>query len=140
MSLNNKSFSSFFTVRYSETDRMGFLYYGHYASYFEVARVNALKELGVRYRELEDSGFLLPVRNFEVTYKKPAFYDDQLEVRTIIREFNGMRILFYFETYREEELLNSAKVELVFVSKNSLRPCKAPEQIIEKINSAITSK
>lgn len=125
----NKIFKSNFTVRYSETDRMGYLYYGHYASYFEVARVNALKELGIRYRDLEDDGYLLPVRTFEVNYKRPAHYDDELEIRTIIREFDGVKILFEFETYRENDLLNTAKVELVFVNKSSLRPCKAPDNI-----------
>lgn len=127
MSQLSKVFISHFTVRYAETDRMGYLYYGHYASYFEVARVNALKELGVRYRDLEDDGYLLPVRTFEVNYKRPAHYDDDLEIRTTIREFNGIKILFYFETYRSSELLNTARVELVFVKKSTLRPCEAPE-------------
>jgi acyl-CoA thioester hydrolase len=137
MSQLSKTFISKFTVRYSETDRMGYLYYGHYASYFEVARVNALKELGVRYRDLEDEGFLLPVRTFEVNYKRPAHYDEDLEIRTTIREFNGVKILFYFETYRLDELLNTAKVELVFVNKHTLRPCSAPNDVAHVISEAI---
>lgn len=132
----NKIFKSNLTVRYSETDRMGYLYYGHYASYFEVARVNALKELGIRYRDLEDDGYLLPVRTFEVNYKRPAHYDDELEIRTTIREFDGVKILFEFETYRENDLLNTAKVELVFVNKSSLRPCKAPDNIQKLVAKA----
>ncbi len=138
MSQLSKVFISHFTVRYAETDRMGYLYYGHYASYFEVARVNALKELGVRYRDLEDDGYLLPVRTFEVNYKRPAHYDDDLEIRTTIREFNGIKILFSFETYRATELLNTAKVELVFVNKTSLRPCEAPESVKEILIQATT--
>ena len=87
---------------------------------------------------LEDDGYLLPVRTFEVNYKRPANYDDDLEIRTTIREFNGIKILFYFETYRSSELLNTAKVELVFVNKSTLRPCEAPENVKEILNQAST--
>jgi len=87
---------------------------------------------------LEDVGYLLPVRTFEVNYKRPAHYDDDLEIRTTIREFNGIKILFYFETYRLSELLNKAKVELVFVNKSTLRPCEAPENVKEILIQATT--
>ncbi len=71
-------------VRYAETDRMGYAYYGNYATYFEVARVEALRELGMSYRELEDSGILLPVRDLHIKYHKPAYYDDLLTIKTSI--------------------------------------------------------
>lgn len=64
-----------FRVRYGETDRMGYVYYGNYATYYEVGRVEALRSLGFSYRSLEDSGVLLPVSDFSVRYRKPAYYD-----------------------------------------------------------------
>jgi len=131
MKIHERIFHSKFTVRYSETDRMGYLYYGHYAAYFEVARVEALRELGVVYKDLEDEGVLLPVRSFNTQYKAPAHYDDLVEIQTRITQFTGTRILFSFETYRGETLLNTAEVELVFVDKNTGRPCKAPQHIAD---------
>lgn len=131
MNLHHRVFLSTFTVRYSETDRMGYLYYGHYAAYFEVARVEALRELGIVYKQLEDEGILLPVRTFNIHYKAPAHYDDTVQIQTRIKQFNGTRILFYFESFRDKTLLNTAEVELVFVDKNSGRPCKAPEHVAQ---------
>jgi acyl-CoA thioester hydrolase len=130
MIISNRVFHSKFTVRYSETDRMGYLYYGHYAAYFEVARVEALRELGIVYKDLEDEGIILPVRTFNIHYKVPAHYDDLVEIQTRIKQFSGTRILFHFESFRNDTLLNTAEVELVFVDKNTGRPCKAPEHIV----------
>ena len=95
-----------------------------------MARVEALRELGVVYKDLEDEGILLPVRTFNIHYKAPAHYDDLVEIQTRITQFSSTRILFHFESFRIDTLLNTAEVELVFVDKNSGRPCKAPEHII----------
>lgn len=123
-------------VRYSETDRMGFVYYGNYAQYFEVARVEALKKLGVSYKELEDSGIMLPVLDFQIKYYKPAYYDDLLTIETTITEIPGTRIRFGYKTYNEkEELLNEAVTTLVFVSSESKRPCRAPQEIIHQLEN-----
>ncbi|MFM7731677.1 MAG: acyl-CoA thioesterase, partial [Flavobacteriales bacterium] len=73
-------------VRYSETDQMGFVYYGNYASYFEVARVETLRASGITYRELEEQGILLPVREFSIRYIQPARYDDIVDITTTITE------------------------------------------------------
>jgi len=131
MKIQERIFHSKFTVRYSETDRMGYLYYGHYAAYFEVARVEALRELGIVYKDLVDEGILLPVRTFNIHYKVPAHYDDVVQIQTRIKQFSGTRILFAFESYRDETLLNTAEVELVFVDKTTGRPCKAPQHIAD---------
>ena len=80
----NKRFSTKLRVRYSETDKMGFCYYGNYAQYFEVARVEALRELGIVYKNLEENGILLPVTEFHLRYKQAARYDEVLEIRTLI--------------------------------------------------------
>ena len=72
-------------VRYSETDRMGYVYYGNYAEYLEVARVEMLRSAGIAYRALEDEGVMLPVRELKIVYHKPARYDDEIIVRTEMR-------------------------------------------------------
>ncbi len=115
-------------VRYGETDRMGYVYYGNYAEYYEVGRVEALRKLGFSYKEMEDQGILLPVLEFSINYKKPAFYDDEITVKTSIKEMPGVKITFHYECYNENnELLNAGKVTLVFVNKNTNRPCQPPE-------------
>lgn len=117
-------------VRYGETDRMGYCYYGNYAQYFEVGRVEALRELGVTYKELEDEGIGLPVSNYEVEYKRPAYYDDELQVVTVITSCQGARIEFDYEVLNEkQELICTAKTTLVFVDLESGRPVKAPEMV-----------
>jgi acyl-CoA thioester hydrolase len=82
------------------------------------------------YKDLEDEGILLPVRTFNIHYKAPAHYDDLVEIQTRITQFSSTRILFHFESFRSDTLLNTAEVELVFVHKKSGRPCKAPEHIV----------
>ena len=72
-------------VRYGETDKMGYCYYGNYAQYFEVARVEALRELGLSYKELEDQGIALPVKDYSVEFKRPAKYDDELIIKTDVQ-------------------------------------------------------
>ena len=72
-------------VRYGETDQMGFVYYGVYAQYFEVGRVELLRSLGVDYKSLEEEGYFLPVVNLEIQYKKPALYDDEMTIKTTIK-------------------------------------------------------
>ncbi len=91
-------------VRYAETDQMGYCYYGNYAMYYEVARVETLREIGVSYKELENQGILLPVLDFNIKYLKPAYYDDQLTICCKIPILPSVKIKFEYETY--ENLLN----------------------------------
>jgi acyl-CoA thioester hydrolase len=119
-------------VRYGETDQMGYVYYGHYASYFEVARVEMLRSLGFSYKKLEEEGVLLPVLNFSIKYIKPAYYDNLLTIRTVIPETPAARIRFMYETFNEKnELINTAETTLVFVSKLSGRPTLPPADLME---------
>lgn len=122
-------------VRYAETDRMGYTYYGNYATYFEVARVESLRELGVSYRQLEDEGILLPVSEYSIKFLKPAFYDDELVIKTNIIELPTARIKFSYQTWRGDDLLNEAKTDLVFVDKTSGRPTRCPEQVLDKLRN-----
>lgn len=119
-------------VRYSETDQMGVVYYGNYAQYYEVGRVEALRQLGMSYRALEEEGTMLPVLQLECKYIRPAKYDDELRVVTIIKELPSTRIRFDHEIYNEEGvLLNVGQVTLVFVNMETNRPCKAPSSVLE---------
>lgn len=121
-------------VRYAETDKMGYVYYGNYAQYFEVGRVEALRELGLSYKTMEDEGIMLPVLTFEIQYFKPAFYDDLLTIKTTIPEIPKARIIFEYETYNtKDDLLNKGKTSLVFIDVKTGKPQAAPLYIIEKL-------
>ncbi|NVK63929.1 MAG: acyl-CoA thioesterase [Flavobacteriales bacterium] len=115
-------------VRYGETDQMGYCYYGNYAQYFEVGRVETLRSLGISYKELEDQGVMLPVSDFSVKYKYPAKYDDALTIETSITEVRGARLLFdYSVTNEAGQLVATAHTTLVFVAKETMRPITPPE-------------
>jgi acyl-CoA thioester hydrolase len=136
--LTHLEFSTNIRVRYAETDQMGYCYYGNYASYFEVARVEALRQRGIQYKELEQNGILLPVKKLEITYHQPAKYDDLLEIRTLIVQLEGVRIAFTYKTYNEAGvLLNEAYTLLVFVSAETQKPMAIPAAIIEQLSQKI---
>lgn len=133
--LTHLEFSTNIRVRYAETDKMGYCYYGNYASYFEVARVEALRQRGIKYKELEENGILLPVKKLEINYHQPAKYDDLLEIRTQIVQLEGVRIAFTYKTYNEAGvLLNEAYTLLVFVSAETQKPMAIPAAIIEQLS------
>ena len=113
-------------VRYGETDQMGFCYYGNYAQYLEVARVETLRKHGISYKELEEKGILLPVRNYSIKYVSPAKYDDLLAIHTEIKKLEGSRIIFSYEIHKDHQLIATAETELVFVSSKSFKPIKMP--------------
>ena len=109
---------------------MGYVYYGNYAAYLEVARVEALRSLGITYKSLEDEGVLLPVVQYNMRYLKPAYYDDEIEIETIIPFIpDSVRIRFEYITKRDDEILNRAWTELVFVDKATGRPMRCPEDV-----------
>lgn len=78
-------------VRYSETDQMGYVYYGNYAQYLEVGRVEWLRNLGISYKSLEEMGIMMPVINLQLTYLKPAKYDDLLSLNTCLTKKPGVK-------------------------------------------------
>lgn len=127
-------------VRYAETDQMGYVYYGNYAQYYEIGRVEALRNLGISYKSVEENGIMLPVLNFSIKYFKPAYYDDLLTLKTTIKEIPRARINFEYETYNENgELLNKGETTLVFIDAKTNKPCAAPQFFIEKLNRYIES-
>lgn len=121
-------------VRYGETDRMGYVYYGNYATYFEVARVEAMRSLGLTYKGIEDSGILLPVHTYDIKFLAPAYYDDELLIKTDIIEMPRARIRFRYETLNSEGVtINTANTALVFIDKKSNKPIAAPDLFTEKL-------
>lgn len=122
-------------VRYADTDQMGYVYYGKYAEYFEVGRVEALRKLGFRYRDLEkDQGIMLPVASLTIKYKAPAHYDELLTVRTSIRERPTRVITFLHEVLNEEgKLLTEGEVKLVFVDIQTGKSVQAPSTLHEHL-------
>ena len=122
-------------VRYAETDQMGFVYYGVYAQYYEVGRVELLRSLGLSYSKIEDLGFFLPVVNLVVNYKKSAFYDNELNIKTTIKEIPRSKITFFYEIFNEaNELLDEGSTTLVFMNKKSKKICKAHKILIKRLS------
>ncbi len=123
-------------VRYAETDQMGVVYHGNYAQYFEMGRVEWLRNLGLSYSVMEKQGVMLPVVSLTLNYKKPARYDDLLTVRTILKKQEGVKIEFDYEIYNEDgQLLTIGNSVLVFVDMKTGRPVLPPEYVRESIDS-----
>jgi acyl-CoA thioester hydrolase len=121
-------------VRYGETDQMGYCYYGNYAQFFEVGRVEAMRSLGCSYKKIEENGIMLPVAEFSVKYLQPAYYDDLLRIETQIVSLQGAALFFNYALYNESNvLLANATTKLIFVDRQSMRPIKPPQLFVELI-------
>lgn len=121
-------------VRYAETDQMGVVYHGNYAQYFEMGRVEWLRSLGVSYKWMEENGVMLPVVSLQINYKKPAYYDDLLTVKTIFKCQTSVKIEFDYEIYNEAGvLLTTGYSMLVFVDKNTGKPMLPPHYVTDKL-------
>ena len=122
-------------VRYGETDQMGYLYYGNYAQYFEVGRVEMIRSLGVTYKELEElHGIWLPVVSLDMRFVRPAYYDELLTVRSELRELPGEYITFHVEVFNErKKLVNAGRVRLCFFDAETKKVVQAPELLLEKL-------
>ncbi len=122
-------------VRYGETDQMGVVYHGSYVPYFEIGRVEWLRNRGVSYKFMEESGISLPIVSMQINYKKPARYDDLLTIHTKLRNYSGVKIEFDCEIFNEnKELLTNAYFILVFVDLKTGKPTPPPSYILEIIN------
>ncbi|MEO8515205.1 MAG: thioesterase family protein [Flavobacterium sp.] len=131
-----KSYEFKVRVRYAETDQMGVVYHGNYAQYFEMGRVEWLRNLGFSYKTMEEAGIMLPVVSLSMNYKKPALYDDELTVRTIFKSQTSVKISFDYEIYNQDhELLTTGHSVLVFVDIKTRRPISPPDYIIEKLKN-----
>lgn len=121
-------------VRYGETDPMKYVYYGNYAEYLEVARVELFRELGMSYDEIENQGIWLPVSEFNIKYLKPARYDELLEINTYIKKIPGVRIEFEYEIYNCSKVkITEAKTTLFFLSSETGKVIRCPSFLMDLI-------
>lgn len=121
-------------VRYAETDKMGVVYYANYAIYFEIGRVEWLRNKGISYKEMEDEGIMLPVISLSMSYKKSAYYDELLTITTRLKKLSPLRIEFEYEILNQnQELLTTGETTLVFINAQTRRPAPAPEYILKKL-------
>lgn len=120
---------------------MGVVYHTHYLDYFEVGRTEALRNVGVRYRDLEDEGIILPVVEVHVQYKGPARYDDLLVVEVVFSETPAVRIPIDYTVYRDgdSEPLATGHTTLCFMDAERRRPIRAPEAVVDAFSSVLTS-
>lgn len=125
-------------VRYSETDQMSYVYYGHYAQYFEIGRTEWVRALGLTYKSMEqDHSLMLPVYDLHIQYHKPAVYDDLLEIHTWLTAEPGVKLQFAHQIFNEKkECLVSGEVILVFIDASSRKPVRAPSFFLEALKSS----
>jgi len=125
--------------RYGETDKMGYVYYGRYLEYFEVARTEMIRSFGISYRELEDEGVMLPVIHSELDYKLPVYYDVEMNIKVLVFDIPGVRLqTFYKVTTKESDKIHVlGEVSLCFMDSETRRPCRAPAEFLDKITQNI---
>jgi len=122
-------------VQYYETDQMGVVHHSNYIRYFEIGRTDLMRRMGLCYKNLEDSGTVMPITNVEVRYLYPAYYDDIICIKSFIKELPKARIVFNYEIYNAQgKLLVDGSTTLAFVNKETGRPQRAPEKMIQTLS------
>lgn len=119
-----------YRVPYPEVDRLNVVHHSHYAKYYELGRIEAMRALGWSYRQMEDDGIGLFVAQIQSKFLRPARYDDVIRIQTIIPEMPGRRILFHTEIYTpDNEICNSGRTKLLFVRKEKMKVCSMPDKL-----------
>lgn len=120
-------------VRYGETDKMGVVYHGNYALYFEIARTEALRNIDITYKSIEDNGVMMPVVNLTVNYKRPAKYDDELTIKAMFKEVPTVKSVIDYEIVNQHgELLSTGQTTLVFVDMQTNKVTRCPQALADK--------
>lgn len=121
-------------VRYGETDQMGYMYYGNYAEFFEVGRVEMLRSLGLTYRWMEETGIMMPVLEMKCRYLKPARYDEEISIKVTMDKMPGVKIHFKYELFNEkEELIHIGETLLAFINMKTNRPSLPQQEFLDKL-------
>ena len=128
-----KNFFIKIKVRYCETDQMGLVHHGSYINYFEEARIAWISNLGLSYSDMEKSGIILPVSKLNVSYLRPAYFDDDLLVSVELAELPTSRLIFNYTIKKEEEVIVTATTVLAFLNKETKKPVKCPDYMLEKV-------
>jgi len=120
--------------RYGETDQMGYVYYGRYPEFFEVARTEMLRSLNFTYREMEEDGVMLPVVSMEIDYKQPVFYDEEMQIKVMLFDHPLVRLQTYYAIYtkRQHKPHVKGRVALCFTDSESRKPIKAPAAFLNR--------
>lgn len=122
-------------VRYAETDAMQYVYYGNYAQYFEVARAELFRHLGLSYNEIEQKGILMPVSEHYTKYIFPAQYDDMLTIHTRVKELPTAKIIFEYQIFNaQNQKIAEASTTLFFLDKNTKKITRCPDFLMELIS------
>ena len=123
-------------VRYGETDQMGVVHHGNYALYLEMGRIEWLRKLGVSYKKMEESGVMMPVISMSLNFKKSAYYDDVIHVKTQLKNRPTAKIEFEYEiTDDKGEIITTAQVVLAFIDVKTKRPVRAQKYILDVIDN-----
>ena len=128
-----KIFKTMITARYSETDSMSYVHHSNYLKYFEIGRLGWLKDIGFSYKKLEDQNIILPVVRTNITFRKPAFFEDELILETTLLKVPSYSIEFKYNIYKNTELINEGYTKLIFLNKLTNKPIRCPKKIIEAI-------
>lgn len=123
--------TTYIRVRYGEVDQMGFLYYGNYALYYEVARADMIRDAGYPYNEMERDGTVMPVVKMNAKFLKPALYEELIRVETTIMELRRHPfITFYHKLYNEQnDLIHKSEVTLTFYDPITKKRVPMPERL-----------
>ena len=115
---------------------MGVVYHGNYVQFIEMGRTEWLRVLGISYKEMEAAGVMLPVISITMNYKKSAYYDDVLTIRTTLKKLPSVKIEFDFEIFNEsEEIITKGNTVLAFINMMTKRPMKCPEHLLKKLST-----
>ena len=130
-----------FRVMYPEVDKMGTVHHSNYARYYETARWELFRSVGVSYHSIEEAGYMLPVIQMNFRFIKTANYDALLKVKTTLKAIKGVRIWFNYQLLNENnDLINEAETELAFVRKENWKPCKVPDFVLQAIAKNFNSE
>lgn len=128
-------------IRYSDTDQMGYVYYGKYANFYEIARVELFRKLGFSYSQLEKKGIGMPVIEMKSKYLMPAKYDEIIKINIQIKEKPSAKILFHYKLYNEKNnLINTASTLLTFINLQSKKAIRTPKELLYIINNNFSEK
>ena len=128
-------------VRYSDTDQMGYVYYGRYANFYEIARVELFRKLGFTYSQLEEEGIGMPVIQMETKFIIPAKYDEIIKINIQIKKIPSAKILFHYRLYnKKSNLINTATTLLTFIDLQTKKAVRTPKKLLEIINNNFSEK